>query len=243
MRYIVALIFLSVTSLAKAQNLKLDGHWLLSSITSSPPEMTMGDNGAELNYGNEGGQTFIEPGLMLLSIFPDGSAKSFYADVEENWTLIQRDDRILFESKEDTLYGRLRHPTLTLDLRSTLEEGNSLYSFQQYKPEAINLQLDNTTWKLSTSSALLNEKIFEFKSNGELFIVQGETRTREEYFLHQLGNFYALEFTSSEMPAEFAIIYFEQANGSTMSGITLLGYISSEKMIPFTRHTVQFTKQ
>ncbi|KYG81005.1 hypothetical protein EV198_2884 [Roseivirga ehrenbergii] len=214
-------LFLFSASIS-AQNLK--GNWLLAYIKASPPEMVMGEDGAVLEY-NEGGyddeQSFIEPGLMLLSVLSNSKAESYYADVKEEWKVIQDGKQVRFESLEDTLYGGFNTEGM-LVLKSTIDESPTDYFFAAFSPEAAAFDLVNSSWKTNGNSGFFENKTFEFRPKNELFIWENGKHEKREFYIHTLGDFMAIEFSSEILTAGFGIIYVEKHSGTKLSGISFL---------------------
>ena len=230
MRIISTLILLcSFSVLSQAQQLK--GDWLLAYIKAAPPEMTMGEDGtvleqAEDSFAEE--KLFVEPGLMLLSVLSDTKAESFYADVKEEWTIINNGNEIRFESLQDTLYGQVNQEGLLL-LKSTIDQTPTDYYFAQYAPSTIqNVDVSDKSWKASGSLGFFKDKTFEFRANDQLFIWDNGQREEREFYLHELGNYWAIEFSSEILTAGFGMIYIEKADTNGLSGVAYLSLEGEE---------------
>ncbi|MGW8122832.1 hypothetical protein ACV07N_09230 [Roseivirga echinicomitans] len=240
MRFILFSFLIVVATALDAQNLK--GNWLLAYIKASPPEMVMDEDGAVLDYNNEGyddEQSFIEPGLMLLSVLSETKAESFYADVKEEWKVIQEGRQVRFESLEDTLYGALNSDGM-LVLKSTIDENPTDYFFEAYAPETSIFDLANTSWGTDGNSGFFQNKTFEFRAKGELFIWENGRHEKREFYTHELGDYMAIEFSSKVLTAGFGIIYLEKTDGKMMTGISFLSL--EEGALPV-RSQVTFTKK
>jgi hypothetical protein len=212
------LVLLSLLSFSlSAQN--LEGNWLLAYIVSTPPEMTIGEDGVDFVIKDESEEieSFVEQGLMLLSILPNGKATSFYSDVKEEWKVVQNGNQVTFESAADTLYGKYNNKGM-LQLRSVIDEFPTEYHFAPYSPTIFDLKLSNTSWKVK-DEGFLNGKTFEFQSGENLRIWTDGKAKETDYFFIPLGNYYAIEFSSGESDTGFGIIYLESFNGKTLTGI------------------------
>ena len=240
MRVLLSSILIVFSTSLSAQN--LNGNWLLAYIKASPPEMVMGEDGAVLEY-NEGGyddeQSFIEPGLMLLSVLPGNKAESFYADVKEEWKVIQDGKQVRFESLEDTLYGGFNTEGM-LVLKSTIDESPTDYFFAAFSPEVAPFELTNSSWSTNSSSGFFQNKTFEFRPKGELFIWGNGQHEKREFYTHTLGKYMAIEFSSEVLTAGFGIIYVEKSNGNMLTGISFLSL--EEGALPV-KSQVIFTKK
>ena len=231
------LCFLSVFTNAQ----QLQGDWLLAYIRVAPPEMTMMEDGtmeqSEDNFSEE--KTFVEPGLMLLSVLSNTKAESFYADVKESWSVVYEGNQITFESLQDTLYGSLNKEGMLL-LKSTIDQTPTDYYFAKYAPNPTAIEVTNSSWTASGSSGFFEGKIFEFKTDGQLFIWDKGQREEREFYVHPLGKYSAIEFSSEILTAGFGMIYIEKIEGNTMSGVA---YLSLEgKEIPI-RSPLTFTRK
>lgn len=230
-----SLLIVFSTSLS-AQNLK--GNWLLAYIKAVPPEMNMG----ELKYSEDGledEKAFVEPGLMLLTVLSDTKAESFYSDVKEIWTVINDGAKVRFESLQDTLYGNINKEGMMV-LKSTIDENPTDYYFASYAPETASFDLENTSWSASGKSSFFQNKIFEFRGKGELFIWENGRHEKREFYTHKLGNYMAIEFSSEVLTAGFGIIYLEKKEGQKLTGISFLSL--EEGAMPI-KSQVTFTKK
>jgi hypothetical protein len=197
----------------------LQGDWLLAYIVSTPPEMTIDEDGVDLAMGDKEAEaeSFVEQGLMILSVLSNGKATSDYADVRENWKVVQEGRNVRFESKADTLYGNLNDEGL-LQLRSVIDQFPTEYYFTTYAPKAMKLDLSNTRWKVEANN-VLDGKTLEFKSDSELRIWTDGKSQLTDYFLIPLGDYYAIELSSGEFQSGFVIIYIENLTGEALSGV------------------------
>ncbi|WP_323758329.1 hypothetical protein [Roseivirga sp.] len=240
MRILLFLFLIVLSASLSAQNLK--GNWLLAYIKASPPEMVMDEDGAVLEYNEDGyedEQSFVEPGLMLLSVLSDIKAESFYADVKEEWNVIQEGKQVRFESLEDTLYGALNNEGM-LVLKSTIDENPTDYFFASFSPETAPFELANSSWNTNGSSGFFQNKTFEFRPKGELFIWENGQHETREFYTHTLGNYMAIEFSSEVLTAGFGIIYVEKSEGKKLTGISFLSL--EEGALPV-KSQVIFTKK
>ena len=221
----ILLSFLSFSLSAQ----KLQGDWLLAYIVSTPPEMTMGEDGVDLVIKDESEEidSFAEQGLMLLSVLPNGKAISYYADVKEEWKVEQDGNQVTFESAADTLYGKYNDKGM-LQLRSVIDEFPTEYYFALYSPTNFDIDLSNTSWKVK-DEGFLNDKTFEFQSSENLRIWTDGKAKETDYFFIPLGNYYAVEFSSGDSDTGFGIIYLESFNGKTLTGIM---YIIEQEEAP-----------
>jgi len=212
------LVLLSLLSVAlNAQ--QVQGDWLLAYIVSTPPEMTMGEDGVDLVIKDESEEieSFVEQGLMLLTILPNGKAVSFYADVKEEWKVIQNGNRLTFESKADTLYGKYNDKGM-LQLRSVIDEFPTEYHFSPYAPQEFDLELGNSSWRIK-DEGFLDGKTFEFQSSNNLRIWTNGKAVETDYFLIPLGRHLAIEFSSGESDTGFGIIYLESRDEKNLYGV------------------------
>lgn len=230
-----SLLIVFSTSLS-AQNLK--GSWLLAYIKAIPPEMDMG----QLKYSEDGSsdeKAFVEPGLMLLTVLSDSKAESFYSDVKESWTMKSDGAKVRFESLQDTLYGTVNKEGMMV-LKSTIDENPTTeYFFAHYSPETAPVELSNTSWKGNGNSGFFQNKTFEFRANDQLFIWDNGKREEREFYIHELGNYWAIEFSSEILTSGFGMIYIEKGSGKTLSGVAFLSL--EEDKLPV-KSQVNFTR-
>lgn len=188
-------------------------------IVSTPPEMTMGEDGLglTLNEDAQDVESFVEQGLMVLTIQPDGRAISYYADVREDWEVVQDGSQVSFLSEADTLYGKLNDNGM-LQLRSTIDEFPSEYYFTPYSPSAMDIDFINSRWFVN-EGGVLKGKTLEFKSDTEVRIWTDGKSQQSDYFLIPLGDYFAIELSSNEFENGFVIIYLEKLSGKTISGL------------------------
>tara|TARA_R110002074_G_scaffold208844_1_gene377711 strand:+ start:483 stop:1196 length:714 start_codon:yes stop_codon:yes gene_type:complete len=231
-----SLLIVFSTSLS-AQNLK--GSWLLAYIKAIPPEMDMG----QLKYSEDGSsdeKAFVEPGLMLLTVLSDSKAESFYSDVKESWTIKSDGVNVRFESLQDTLYGTVNKEGMMV-LKSTIDENPTTeYFFAHYSPETPSVGLPNTSWAANGNSGFFENKTFEFRPKGELFIWENGRHEKREFYTHKLGDFMAIEFSSEVLTSGFGIIYLEKNEGQKLTGVSFLSL--EEGAIPV-KSQVTFTKK
>tara|TARA_R110001599_G_scaffold213913_1_gene411740 strand:+ start:4077 stop:4790 length:714 start_codon:yes stop_codon:yes gene_type:complete len=236
MRILLFSFLIVLSASLSAQNLK--GNWLLAYIKAIPPEMEMGElKYTEDGFGDE--KAFVEPGLMLLTVLSDTKAESFYSDVKESWTVINDGAKVRFESLQDTLYGSVNKEGM-LVLKSTIDENPTTdYFFAHYTPEAAPVELSSTSWKGNGNSGFFQNKTFEFRANDQLFIWDNGKREEREFYVHELGNYWAIEFSSEILTSGFGMIYIEKGSSKTLSGVA---YLSLEEDKLPVRSQVSFTK-
>jgi hypothetical protein len=217
MRKFIIICFVLLPFGLYAQNIQ--GDWLLAYIVSIPPEMTMGEDGVDLVMGDTGSEaeSFVEQGLMMLSIKANNKATSFYADVREEWNVVQNGRQVTFQSEADTLFGKLNQAGM-LQLRSVIDEFPSEYYFTPYQPNPIQLSLSNSRW-IVADDGVLDGKTLEFKSDIAVRIWTDGKGQDTDYFLVPLGDYYAIELSSPDFMSGFTIIYLESLKGDTLNGV------------------------